>query len=113
MLLKIDYKDFLKVEIRSGTIVKAEYFSETKIPAYKIWVDFGKDLGIMKTSSQVADNYNEKSLIGKSVIGCINLGIKRIAGFDSDFLLLGFEDQNGFVKLATFDAKVENGKRLL
>ena len=108
----ISYQDFEKVELRSGTIMRAEPFPEAKKPAYKIWVDFGPVLGIKQTSAQVTVHYTPESLIGKMVIGCVNLDSKNIAGFMSEFLLVGFPDEHGAVCLATVDKKVLNGQKL-
>lgn len=108
----ISYDDFEKVDLRSGTIVKAENFPKTKKPAYKVWVDFGDDIGIKQTSAQVTAHYTPESLIGKRVIGCVNLSEKNIAGFMSQFLLVGFSDDNGAICLATVDRDVPNGKKL-
>ena len=108
----ISYEDFEKVELRSGTIIKAEEFPKARNPAYKVWVDFGDLIGIKQTSAQITVNYTIDSLIGRQVMGAINLGSKNIAGFQSEFLLVGFEDQAGAISLATVDAKVPNGKKL-
>ena len=110
--MAITYDDFEKVDLRSGTIVKVEEFQRAKKPAYKIWVDFGKDLGILQTSAQVTVNYTPESLLGRSVVGCVNLGEKNIAGFTSQFLLVGFSDSNGAICLITTDPKVPNGEKL-
>src|SRR6185369_11439486 len=90
----ISYDDFEKVELRSGTVIKAEPFERAKKPAYKVWVDFGAEIGVKQTSAQVTVHYTPESLIGRSVIGCVNLGTKNIAGFSSEFLLVGFPDEN-------------------
>ncbi len=108
----ISYDDFEKVDLRSGTVIKAEVFERTKKPAYKVWVDFGDEIGIKQTSAQVTVHYTPESLIGKKVMGCVNLGEKNIAGFMSQFLLLGFEDESGAVCLATVDRHAPNGKKL-
>ena len=108
----ISYDDFEKVDLRSGTIVKAETFPKARKPAYKVWVDFGDEMGIKQTSAQVTIHYSPESLIGKKVIGCVNLGEKNIAGFISQFLLVGFSDENGAIYLATTDQNVLNGKKL-
>lgn len=108
----ISYDDFEKVDLRSGTIVKAEDFLKAKKPAYKVWVDFGDDIGVKQTSAQVTVHYTPQSLIGKKVIGCVNLGEKNIAGFISQFLLVGFPDDNGAICLSTMDPHVSNGKKL-
>lgn len=108
----ITYEDFERVDLRSGTIVKAEPFAKAKKPAYKIWADFGPELGILQTSAQVTVLYTPESLVGRTIIGCVNLGEKNIAGFISQFLLVGFSDDNGAICLATVEPKAPNGKKL-
>lgn len=109
---QITWHDFEKVEIRSGTIVNVEPFSRAKKPAYKVWVDFGPEIGILQTSAQITVHYTPELLIGRSVLGCVNLGEKNIAGFVSQFLLLGFPDKQGAICLATTDPVVMNGQKL-
>lgn len=108
----ITYDDFARVDLMSGTVVKVEPFPRAKKPAYKIWVDFGEFIGIKQTSAQVTVHYTPQSLVGKNVIGCVNLEPRNIAGFMSEFLLVGFEDNTGAICLATSDQKVPNGKKL-
>lgn len=108
----ISYEDFTRMDLRCGTIVKAEEFPRAKKPAYKIWVDFGSSLGVLATSAQVTVHYTPESLIGRTVIGCVNLGEKNIAGFITQFLLLGFSDDNGAIYLASTDPRTPNGQRL-
>ena len=108
----ISYDDFEKVDLRSGTIVKAEPFLRAKKPAYKIWADFGAELGILQTSAQVTVHYTPESLIGKAIVGCVNLGEKNIAGFLSQFLLVGFSDEQGAICLLTVDPKAPNGQKM-
>lgn len=108
----IEYDDFEKVDLRSGTIVRAEAFPKTKKPAYKVWVDFGDTIGIKQTSAQITVHYTPESLIGRQVVGCVNLAPKNIAGFISEFLLVGFPDPNNAVCLVTVDPKVPNGNKL-
>lgn len=110
--MTISYEQFAEVDFRSGTIVKVEAFERTRKPAYKVWVDFGAELGILQTSAQITSNYTQEALIGKKVIGCVNLGEKNIAGFKSQFLLVGFSDINDAICLASFDGHVVNGQRL-
>lgn len=110
--MTITYEEFSKVDLRSGTIVKAESFPRAKKPAYKVWVDFGSDIGIKQTSAQITAHYPLEALIGKQVMGCVNLGEKNIAGFTSEFLLVGFPDNNGEVCLITVDPVVPNGKKM-
>lgn len=108
----ITYDDFARVELRSGTVTQAEAFAKAKKPAYKVWVDFGPELGVLQTSAQITVNYQLESLIGRPVIGCVNLGERNIAGFISQFLLVGFADENGAICLASFDAPAPNGQKL-
>lgn len=108
----ISYDDFEKIELRSGTVVKTEIFQKARKPAYKVWVDFGKNYGILQTSAQVTMLYTPESLTGKSVIGCLNLGEKNIAGFMSQFLLVGFTNEQGAISLITVDHPVANGQKL-
>ncbi|OGV35498.1 MAG: tRNA-binding protein [Legionellales bacterium RIFCSPHIGHO2_12_FULL_35_11] len=110
--MSISYEEFEKVDLRSGTIVKAEEFPRAKKPAYKIWADFGGELGVLQTSAQVTKHYTTESLIGRSIVGCVNLGEKNIAGFASQFLLVGFSDDNGDICLITVEPHVPNGKKL-
>lgn len=110
--MPITYDDFDKVDLRSGTLVKAELFLRVKKPAYKVWVDFGSELGILQTSAQITINYQLDELVGKKVIGCVNLGEKNIAGFISQFLLVGFSDPSGAICLASFDGEVSNGQKM-
>ena len=108
----ITYDDFAKVDLRSGTIVKVEEFPRAKKPAYKVWVDFGAEIGILQSSAQITHHYTLESPVGKAVVGCVNLGERNIAGFISQFLLVGFADDNGAICLVTTDPKVPNGKKL-
>lgn len=108
----IDYADFEKVDLRSGTIVKVESFPRAKKPAYKIWVDFGETIGVLQTSAQVTVHYTPETLIGRQVVGCVNLGEKNIAGFTSQFLLVGFSDDDGAICLITTAPAVSNGQKL-
>jgi tRNA-binding protein len=110
--MTISYDDFAKVDLRLGTIVKVEPFPRAKKPAYKVWVNFGEEVGIKQTSAQVTAHYSPEALIGKQVVGCINLGQKNIAGFTSEFLLLGFEDENDSICLVSVDPRAPNGKRM-
>ncbi len=88
----ITYDDFSRVDLRSGIVVKVEPFPRAKKPAYKVWVDFGDDLGIKQTSAQITKHYTVEELPGRLVVGCVNLESRNIAGFMSEFLLVGFAD---------------------
>jgi tRNA-binding protein len=108
----ITYEDFEKVELRSGIVVKVESFPKARNPSYKVWVDFGENIGIKQTSAQITVHYTPESLIGMPVVGCINLGTRNIAGFISEFLLVGFSDESDAIKLITYDKAVPKGRKL-
>lgn len=109
---EITYDEFSKVDLRVGTIVKAELFPEARKPALKVWVDFGPEIGIKQTSAQITVHYTPENLIGKQVIGCVNLGTKKIAGFNSEFLLTGFSASDESIVLVSPDKTVPNGGKL-
>lgn len=108
----ISFQEFANVELRSGTIVKAEPFEKAKKPAYKVWVDFGSELGVLQTSAQITVLYTPQDLIGKQVVGCVNLGEKNIAGFVSQFLIVGFANADGAITLVSPNHSVPNGQKL-
>ena len=108
----ITYEEFERVDLRSGTIVKVEAFPKAKKPAFKVWADFGEKIGILQTSAQITVHYSTTSLIGLKIVGCINLGEKNIAGFLSQFLLVGFSDANGAILLTTVNQEVPNGQKM-
>ncbi len=110
--MTISYDDFDKVDLRLGTVIKVEPFPKARKPAFKIWVDFGPELGILQTSAQVTVHYDPESLLGRRVVGCVNLGEKNIGGFKSQFLLVGFSDETGAICLITTDFHVPNGHKL-
>lgn len=103
----INWDDFAKIKICTGTINRVEDFPEAKKPAYKIWVDFG-DFGIKQSSVQITNLYIKDELIGKQIIGVINFPVKQIGPFKSEFLTTGFYRDDGVV-LAVPDKKVPNG----
>ena len=108
----IDYLDFEKVDIRVGKIIEVEDFPEARKPAIKVWVEFGGDIGIKQSSAQITAHYDPKSLVGKQIIGCLNLGSMRIAGFKSEFLVIGLTASDGSIILISPDAPVPNGEKL-
>jgi len=109
---QVSFEEFAKVEFRVGTIVKVEDFPKARKPAYKIWVDFGEAIGVKQTSAQIVANYIPTTLVGKQVVGVLNLGTKNIGGFTSEFLLTGLEDEKGNVVVLTADKTVPNGKKV-
>ncbi len=108
----ISFDDFLKVEVRAGTIVKAEPHPEARRPAYKLWVDFGAELGVKKTSAQVTAHYQLDELVGRQVAAVVNFPTKQIGKFMSEVLVLGFPDEAGEVVLIAPDHKVPDGERM-
>ena len=112
MPLEISYKDFTKIDIRVGTVVRAELYPEALKPAFKLWVDFGREIGERKTSAQITKNYQPEKLIGCQVAGVVNFPAKQIGNFMSEVLILGFPDANGEVILIGPDGDVPNGGKL-
>ena len=108
----IAYDDFAKVEIRVGTIVGAEPFPEARKPAIKLRVDFGAEIGVRKSSAQIAVHSQPEALIGKQVAAVVNFPPRQIGPFMSEVLVLGFPDANGAVVLFSPDLKVPDGGKL-
>lgn len=109
----IEWNDFEQVELRVGTIIKAEVFPEAHRPAYKLTIDFGEDVGVRRSSAQITDHYAVESLIGKQIIAVVNFPAKQIGPFMSECLVTGFMDKNNSVVLAVPDKACENGRKLL
>lgn len=106
------YDDFLKIDIRVGTVIAAENFPEAKKPAYKLTIDFGPDIGIKKSSAQITDLYAPDSLIGKQICAVVNFPKRQIGPFMSEVLTLGFSDKEGKISLIQPDHVVPNGNKL-
>lgn len=108
----ITWNEFESIQLRVGTVVKAEPFPEARKPAYKLTVDFGPEIGIKRTSAQITALYTPEELEGRQVIGVINFPPKQIGPFISEFLITGFYREDGAVVLAVPDQSVSNGLKL-
>jgi tRNA-binding protein len=108
----ISWNDFEKIDIRTGTIIKAESFPEARKPAYKLTIDFGKDIGIKHSSAQLTNKYSVDDLQGRQIIAVINFPPKQIASFMSECLMLGVYDENNEVVLLQPDGVVSNGLKI-
>ena len=108
----ITYDDFLNVDIRVGTVIRAEPFPEARKPAIKMWIDFGGEIGERKTSAQVTTHYTPEQLVGKQVMGVVNFPPRQIGPFMSEVLVLGCMYDSGAVVLIAPDQIVPNGGRM-
>lgn len=108
----ITFDDFLRVDIRIGTIVEAEPFPEARKPAFKLKIDFGAAIGVKKSSAQIVDRYTLDELIGRQVAAVVNFPPRQIGKYLSEVLTLGFSDDQGAVILFAPDVPVPNGSRL-
>ena len=105
------FDDFLKLDIRVGTIVSATVFEKAKKPAYKLQIDFGEQIGIKKSSAQITERYSTEDLIGKQVLAVVNFPPRQIADYMSEVLVLGTYSKDGVI-LITTDKPAKNGDKL-
>jgi len=110
---KISWEDFEKVELNIGMIIDVQDFPEARIPAYKLWIDFGEIIGVKKSSAQITDLYSKEDLINKQIIAVTNFRPKQIGKFISEVLVTGFKNHDGSVVLSTPDKNTDIGLRLL
>lgn len=108
----IGIEDFLKVDIRTGTVTRAEPFPEARKPAIRLWVDFGTDLGEKKSSAQITEHYAPEDLVGRQVLAVVNFPPRQIGPMLSEVLVLGVSDADGAIVLIGPDKAVPNGSRL-
>ncbi len=105
------FQDFIKLDTRVGEIIGVEYFEKAQKPAYKLWVDFGKETGIKKASAQITECYSKEELVGMQVLGVTNFPPKQIAGFISEVLILGIYAEQGVVLIQP-QQRVKKGDKL-
>ncbi|MGF1604755.1 MAG: tRNA-binding protein [Rhodothalassiaceae bacterium] len=110
--MTIAFEDFLKVDIRVGTVVSAEPLVGARKPAIKLMIDFGADLGVKKSSAQITDHYVPDHLVGRQVLAVVNFPPKQIGSFQSEVLVLGLGDAAGAIVLLGPDQPVPNGARM-
>ncbi len=108
----ISWADFEKVELRIGTIIEVEDFPEARVPAFKLKIDFGDEIGVKKSSAQITDLYSKSDLMGRQVLAVVNFPPKQIGPMRSECLVTGFHRQDGAVVLARPDSDIPNGARL-
>jgi len=109
---EISFDDFLKVDVRVGTVLRAEPYPEARKPAIKLWIDFGDEIGEKKTSAQITAHYQPETLVGKQVLAVVNFPPRQIGKFMSEVLVLGMPDSAGEVVLVGPDQPVPTGGRL-
>ncbi len=105
-------EDFERLDIRAGTIVDAQPFPEARKPSIRLWVDFGGTVGVKRSAAQITVHYAPDRLIGRQVMAVVNFPPRRIAGFESEVLVLGVPDENGTVVLLKPDLRVPDGGRM-
>ncbi|MEM8500407.1 MAG: tRNA-binding protein [Pseudomonadota bacterium] len=110
---EISWEEFAKIQLRVGTVVDAQGFPEARKPAFKLWIDFGEEIGTKKSSAQITDLYSCDALIGKQVVAVVNFPPKQIGPITSGCLITGFYQEDGSVVLACPDKTVPNGARLV
>ena len=109
---EISFDDFLKVDIRAGTIIEALPFPEARKPAYKLKIDFGAEVGVKRSSVQITVHYQAEELVGLQVIGVVNFPPRQIGPFMSEVLTLGLADEDGAIVLLQPERAVPNGSRM-
>ena len=109
---QISFDDFLKVDVRVGTIIAVDPFPEARKPAFKLRIDFGTEIGVKKSSAQVTKYYTPETLLGRQVAAVVNFPPRQIGPFMSEVLTLGFPDHEGDVVLAAIERPVPNGGRM-
>ena len=109
---EISWDEFEQVELRVGTVTAVEEFPEARRPAWKLWIDFGEEIGKRKSSAQITDLYDADSLLGRQVVAVVNFPRKQIGPFMSECLVTGFYRPDGAIVLAVPERPVQNGAKL-
>ena len=109
---EITFDDFLKVDVRVGTVIDAQPYPEARVPAIKLWIDFGEEIGVKKTSAQITKHYTVEGIMNRKVCAVVNFPPRQIGKFMSEVLTLGMPDSDGDVVLVVPDKDVPNGGRL-
>jgi tRNA-binding protein len=112
MTAEISFDDFLKIDIRVGTVIEAVEFPEARKPAYKLMIDFGEEVGVKRSSAQITVHYQADELVGRQVAAVVNFPPRQIGPFMSEVLTLGFSDTNGDIVLIEPERSVPNGSRM-
>ena len=108
----ISFDDFLKVDIRAGRVIDAQPFPQARKPAWKLWIDFGPEIGVKKSSAQITEHYTAEALLGRQVMAVVNFPPRQIGPFMSEVLTLGVADAEGRVVLLGVDHEVPLGGRM-
>lgn len=111
-MAEISFDDFTKVDIRTGRVVKAEAFPEVRKPAIKLWIDFGEEIGVKKTSAQITVHYTPEGLVGRQVMAVVNFPPRQIGPFMSEVLVLGVPDDAGAIVLVSPDKDTPIGGQM-
>ncbi len=109
---QISFDEFLKLDIRAGTVISAEPFPEARKPAIKLWIEFAGTLGVKKSSAQITDHYHPDQLVGRQILAVVNFAPRQIGPFMSEVLVLGVSDDAGHIVLISPDMPVPDGSHM-
>ena len=111
--MEISWAEFEKVDLRVGTVLEVNDFPEARKPAYQLQIDFGDEIGILKSSAQITKHYKKNELLGRQIVAVVNFPKKQIGKFMSECLVTGFADDNGDIVLTSVERKLPNGAKLM
>lgn len=109
---RVSFDDFLRIDIRAGTVVRCERFPEARVPAYKLWIDLGPELGVKRSSARITELYSTEELLGRQVAAVVNFPPRQVGPFMSEVLTLGFYVEGDRVVLVHPERGVPDGARL-